>query len=136
MKQDPRHAGNVVLLRGACLWLLAALVLAWCLVGLDFGVPFVKAIFPGKFMRVLQAHLDFLIMTALILGVYAAKIPLPRTVRWAMVIGAFTNSSLFRCRALFPFSTARRRRRTSRPAFSLLSAASLLLTSYGFGKRR
>ncbi len=62
MKQDPRHAGNVVLLRGACLWLLAALVLAWCLVGLDFGVPFVKAIFPGKFLRVLQAHLDFLIM--------------------------------------------------------------------------
>jgi hypothetical protein len=34
-------------------------------------------------------------MTALILGVYATKVPLPWHVRWAMVVGAFTNSSFF-----------------------------------------
>jgi hypothetical protein len=135
VKQDPRHAGNVVLLRGACLWLLAALVLAWCLVGLDFGVPFVKAIFPGKFMRVLQAHLDFLIMTALILGVYAAKIPLPRTVRWAMVIGAFTNSSLFALQGAFPvLDSPTPAPGLLGPAFLIYLLSSLLLTSYGFGK--
>jgi hypothetical protein len=102
MNKDFGPAGNVILLRGACLWLLAALVLAWCLVGLDFGVPFVKAIFPGKFTRVLQAHIDFLLMTALILGFYAAKTALPWHVRWAMVIGAFTNSSLFLLQGMFP----------------------------------
>jgi hypothetical protein len=135
MKQDPRHAGNVVLLRGACLWLLAALALAWCLVGLDFGVPFVKAVFPGKFTRVLQGHIDFLLMTALILGFYAAKIPLPVTVRWAMVIGAFTNSSLFVLQGAFPvLDGPTPAPGLLGPAFLAYLLASLTLTSYGFGK--
>jgi hypothetical protein len=135
VKQDPRHAGNVVLLRGACLWLLAALVLAWCLVGLSFGVPLVKIIFPGKFTRVLQAHIDFLLMTALILGVYAAKVPLPRSVRWAMVIGAFTNSSLFLLQATFPALDGKPPPTGFFPSlFLAYLAASLLTTSYGFGK--
>ncbi|SFK17742.1 hypothetical protein [Methylocapsa palsarum] len=135
MPQDSRHAGNVTLLRGACLWLLAALVLAWCLVGLAFGLPVLKEIFPGKFSRVLQAHLDFLVMTALILGFYAAKTPLPWHVRWAMVVGAFTNSSLFLLQAVFPVVDS-----PAPPSgaiytvFFLYLMASLLLTSYGFGK--
>ena len=33
MVEDDRHAGNVILLRVACVSLLIALVLAWCLVG-------------------------------------------------------------------------------------------------------
>jgi len=39
MDQDFKYAGNIILLRGASLWLLVALVLAWCLVGLGLGVP-------------------------------------------------------------------------------------------------
>jgi len=35
-------------------------------------------------------------------GFYAARIPLHWTVRWAMVIGAFGNSSLFLMQAIFP----------------------------------
>jgi len=135
MQQDTRHAGNIVLIRGACLWLLVALLLAWCMVGMNFGVPFLKAFFAGKQTRLLQAHIDFLLMTALIFGFYAAKVPLPWHVRWAMVVGAFTNSSLFLLMAIFPVLDA------PVPAPGLLSAffqlylpLSIIITSYGFGK--
>lgn len=129
---DQKHAGNIVLIRGAALWLLMALLLAWCMVGLNFGVEPLKAIFAGKFTRLLQAHIDFLLMTALILGVYAAKIPLPWHVRWAMVVGAFTNSSLFLLMAIFPALDS-----PSAPPpewFKFYLFASILTTSYGFGK--
>ncbi len=131
-QNEQKHAGNIVLIRGAAMWLLMALILAWCMVGLNFGVTPLKAIFAGKFTRLLQAHIDFLLMTALILGVYAAKVPLPWHVRWAMVVGAFTNSSLFLLMSIFPSLDS--------PAapppeyFKLYLFASILTTSYGFGK--
>lgn len=131
-QQDARHAGNIVLLRGACLWLLMALLLAWCMVGLNFGVEPLKAIFAGKFTRLLQAHIDFLLMTALILGIYAARVSLPWTVRWAMVVGAFTNSSLFLLMAIFPMLDNPQQPPPAIFTFYLL--ASVLVTSYGFGK--
>lgn len=127
--------GNIVLLRGACLWLLAALVLAWCMIGLFVDAPYMKSIFSGKFSRVLQAHIDFLLMTALILGVYATKTPLPWHVRWAMVVGAFTNSSLFVLLAMFPAIDS-----PTPPAgffptlYKVYLYSSLILTSYGFGR--
>ncbi|MFA6041708.1 MAG: hypothetical protein WC733_09410 [Methylophilus sp.] len=131
-QQDQKHAGNIVLIRGAALWLLMALLLAWCMVGLNFGVAPLKLIFVGKFTRLLQAHIDFLLMTALILGIYAAKVPLPWHVRWAMVVGAFTNSSLFLLMAIFPSLDSP----TSPPPelFKFYLFASILMTSYGFGK--
>jgi hypothetical protein len=132
---DHHHQGNVLLLRGGALWLLAALVLAWCLVGLGFDVGDVKAIFPGKYTRVLQAHLDFLLMSALIIGFYAVKLPLPSAVRWAMVIGAFTNSSLFLLMAMFPVLDSTTPAQGLLPnAFRIYLFASLLTTSYGFGR--
>lgn len=135
MKQDSKHAGNVVLLRAACLWLLVALVLAWCLVGLNFGLPFMKEVFPGKFTRVLQGHIDFLLMTALILGFYAAKAPLPWHVRWAMAIGAFTNSSLFLLQAMFPaLDSPTPPEGWLYAVFLVYVMTSLFVTSYGFGK--
>jgi hypothetical protein len=134
MNQSPHNAPNIVLLRGAALWLLMALVLAWCMVGLGLGVPFLKAIFLGKQTRLLQAHIDFLLMTALILGFYAARIPLHWSVRWAMVIGAFANSSLFLLESIFPVLD------TPVPAeglfpmiFRLYVFGSILTTTYGFG---
>jgi hypothetical protein len=134
MQLKTTPSDNVVLLRGAALWLLMALVLAWCLVGLNFGVPLAKAIFPGKFHRVLQAHIDFLLMSALILGVYASRVALPLPVRWAMVIGAFTNSSLFLLMAIFPVLDATPPAQGVFPSlFRLYLFASLLLTSFGFG---
>jgi hypothetical protein len=118
--------------------MLMALLLAWCLVGLYNKVPYLDVIFAGKVTRVLQSHLDFLIMSSLILGYYAAKVTLPWHVRWAMVIGAFTNSSLFLLEAIFP---ALDPTMTNQPSVGIWSQvfttylfASLLTTSYGFGK--
>lgn len=135
MQLNATPRDNVVLLRGATLWLLMALVLAWCLVGLNFGVPLAKAIFSGKFHRLLQAHIDFLLMSALILGVYASRVALPWPVQWAMVIGAFTNSSLFLLMAIFPVLDATPPARGFFPSvFRIYLFASLLLTSLGFGR--
>jgi hypothetical protein len=137
--QDTKHAGNVVLLRGAALWILMALLLAWCMVGLYNKVPYLDVVFAGKFTRLLQAHIDFLLMSALILGFYAAKVPLPWHARWAMVVGAFTNSSLFLLQAIFPALDPTLA--DSAPSIGIWAQvygiylfASILTTSYGFGK--
>lgn len=135
MTKDPQPIGSALLLRGAALWLIMALILAWCLVGLNFGLPILKEIFQGKYTRLLQTHLDFLLMSALILGIYATKVALPWHVRWAIVVGAFTNSSLFLLQALFPALDS-----PTPPAgfvsigFFAYLMASLTLTSYGFGR--
>lgn len=131
---------NIVMLRGACLWIIMALILAWCMVGLNFGVqlpglPSLAEIFPGKQTRILQAHIDFLLMSALILGFYAARVALPWHVRWAMVVGAFTNSSLFLLMAIFPVLDSAAPPVGFWPQlFQYYLFASLITTSYGFGK--
>lgn len=132
MQIADKHAGNVVLIRGAALWLITALLLAWCMVGLNFNITPLPAIFTGKFTRLLQAHIDFLLMSALILGYYATKIPFPWHVRWAMVVGAFTNSSLFLLMAIFPVLD--NPKLAPPQIFQWYLFASLLTTSYGFGK--
>lgn len=132
MEWHSTDAEHRMLLRGAAVWLLMALLLAWCMVGLNFGVAPLKAIFAGKFTRLLQAHIDFLLMTALIFGIAASRVRLPWHVRWAMVIGAFTNSSLFLLMAIFPMLD-----HPELPPplwFQGYLFASLLTTSYGFGK--
>jgi hypothetical protein len=130
MQSTPQ--AHQMLLKGAACWLLMALLLAWCMVGLNFGVAPLKLIFTGKFTRLLQAHIDFLLMTALILGIAASRVMLPRHVRWAMVIGAFTNSSLFLLMAIFPSLD---NPELSPPMlFQVYLFASLITTSYGFGK--
>lgn len=135
MEQDSKYAGNVLLIRGAALWLLAALVLAWCMVGVNIGISPIEMIFQGKFTRLLQAHLDFLLMSALLFGFYMARVPLPWHVRWAMVVGAFTNSSLFLLQALFPVLDAPVPAEGLLPAaFRLFQMTSIIITSYGFGK--
>lgn len=125
---------NVLLLQGAALWLLMALLLAWCMVFLKFDVSLFKVIFDGKFSRLLQAHLDFLLMSALLFGFYAAGIPLPWHVRWAMVVGAFTNSSLFLLQAVFPVLDSPVPAEGLFPVlFRLYVMTSISVTTYGFG---
>ncbi|WP_226661753.1 hypothetical protein [Microbulbifer aggregans] len=126
-----------LLLRGAGSYIIVGLALAWCLIGVYNGVGFIKAIFPGNPERVLQAHLDFLLMSALILGVSALRISLARHIRWAMVIGAFTNSGIFIVFAMAP---------TTDPGSEVFLPDSLanqilhyairtsfIITTYGFG---
>jgi len=132
--QDQQHAGNIVLLRGGALWLLMALVLAWCMVAINFGIKPVDDFFEGRFSRILQAHIDFLLMTALILGFYAAKIPLAWHVRWSMVIGAFTNSSLFLLMAIFSELDSPTPENTwLAHFFQIYLLVSISITTYGFG---
>jgi hypothetical protein len=138
MHNDANRTGNTVLLRGASLWIAAALILAWSLVGLAFHIPLLGDIFSGKFHRVLQAHIDFLLMSALILGFYGARVPLPWHVRWAMVVGAFTNSSLFLFMAIFPTLDPSGDHPPAQgflpSLFLVYQFASLITTTYGFGR--
>lgn len=131
MYQNPKRANNLILLRGATLWLLVALALAWCLVFMKLELPFIKYIFKD-FKRLLQGHIDFLLMSSLIFGFYATKVVLPWHVNWSIVIGAFTNSSLFLMMSIFP--------ELNPPGeglfpmfFRMLSMISVSITSYGFG---
>jgi hypothetical protein len=123
---------NIILLRGAALWILVALALAWCLVSLKMEAPLVMAIFPGKFSRLLQAHIDFLLMSALLLGFYGARIPFAWPVRWAMVVGAFTNSSLFILQAAFPILDGPPAEGWIPVLFGVYLKASIVTTTFGF----
>jgi len=90
-----KHAGNVILLRTASLTLLIALALAWCLAFTSYtDIPLFVETFKNK-DSLLSAHLDYLMMTMLLLGFYASKITLPKYVLWAMAVGSFTNPSFF-----------------------------------------
>lgn len=123
---------NIILLRGAALWIIVALALAWCLVGLKMEAPLVAALFAGKITRVLQAHIDFLLMSALLLGFYGARVPLAWPVRWAMVIGAFTNSSLFVLMAVFPVLDGGAAEGFGPALFGVYLKASIVTTTFGF----
>jgi len=132
MYQNSKQADNVVLLRAATLWLLVALVLAWCLVAVKLELPLIPLVFKD-FDRLLQGHLDFLLMSALLFGFYAANVRLPWHVRWAMAVGAFTNSSLFLLQSIFPELNP-----PTNDVFSMLfrlySMLSISVTTYGFGR--
>lgn len=138
MDDELRYSGNVILLRGATLWLLMALVLAWCLVGKSLGIPVITMVFKS-FDRLLQAHIDFLLMSALIFGLYAAKVTLPWHVSWSIVIGAFTNSSLFLLMSFFPLLLDSKAEGFAPEGifplfFSVYMFASITVTTYGFGR--
>lgn len=122
--KDDRHAGNVILLRTASICLLIALVLAWCLV---FSVPIKLPIFLEIFKdtkSLLSSHLDFLMMTMLLLGFYASKITLPKYVLWPMAIGSIGNPSLFLIGAIAPGHQT--------PFLMLFTFVSISLTTFGY----
>ena len=135
MATNKSASTDILLLRGAALWLLVALLLAWCLVGLNLELAPLQALFPGKPARLLQAHLDYLLMSALLFGFAAAGIGLPRLVAWAMVVGACTNSSLFLLMALFPHLDGPQPQADGwLLLFKFYTFASIVTTSYGFGR--
>jgi len=135
MATNKSASTDTLLLKGAALWLLVALLLAWCLVGLNLELAPLQVLFPGKPARLLQAHLDYLLMSALLFGFAAAGIGLPRLVAWAMVVGACTNSSLFLLMALFPHLDGPQPQADGwLLLFKLYTFASIVTTSYGFGR--
>jgi len=125
MVEQDRHAGNVILLRLACISLLIALVLAWCLAGTHaITLPIALALFKAP-DKLLSAHLDFLMMTMLLLGFYAAKVPLPVYVRWPMAIGSIGNPTAFLIGAILPG--------VEHPLTGLFIMTSIRLTTFGYG---
>lgn len=122
---ENKHAGNVILLRVACISLLIALVLAWCLVFTKgMKIPFFLNIFKDT-DKLLSAHLDFLMMTMLLLGFYASKITLPKYVIWPMAIGSIGNPTAFILNSMYPGSEAL--------LISLFIFTTITLTTFGFG---
>lgn len=123
MSSDDRHAGNVLLLRTGCITLLIALVLAWCLVGTHaMKLPGALEFFENP-DKLLSSHLDYLMMTMLLFGIYASKIPLPKWVQWPTAIGSITNPLLFLLQSI-PFMF---------PGIQLLILASITLATVGYG---
>jgi len=122
---EDKHAGNVILLRVACISLLIALVLAWCLVFTKgMKLPFFLNIFEDT-DKLLSAHLDFLMMTMLLLGFYASKITLPKYVLWPMAIGSIGNPTAFILNSVFPSSTS--------PIIGIFIFTTITLTTVGYG---
>ena len=122
---SPERA-NAILVQAAMGVILIALLLAWTLV-FSRAIP-VAAIggLIADYERLLQAHIDFLLMGALLLGFFAAGVRLPATVSGAMAIGAYTNPAGFLYLAFWPDQIT--------TPFLVFSLASFILTSYGFGR--
>jgi len=116
---------NRILLQAGMAVLLIALALAWTLV-FTRAIPIdIVTNVIADYPRLLQAHIDFLLMGALLLGFYGARVPLPKSVRGAMAIGVFTNPAGFLYLALWPELIT--------DAFLAFSIVSFVITTYGFG---
>ena len=124
MNED-KHAGNVILLRTAALTLLMGLVLAWCLVMTrGMKIPYMLNIFTST-ENLLSGHLDYLMMTMLLLGFYASKIRLPKFVVWPMALGSVGNPTAFLVLAIAP--------KIHSLPYILFLYTTLSLTTFGFG---
>ncbi len=127
---------DVLLLRGASINILMGLILAWCLIGF-YTLEAVREFFPGNIKRIVSAHLDFLIMGAIIYGISATKIKLATIVKWCMVIGAFTNSSIFIIFVIFPVTDPGSETfvfdSVANIIFKYVRYLSFIITTVGFG---
>lgn len=115
-----------ILIKGAVGMLFAALVLAWIATFAKFIVvrPIQARI--KDYGALIRAHIDLLLMSLLCLALYAVRIPLPTAACWLVVIGGFTNPSLFLLQALGAEAPSTWIRRT----FLL---ASFTTTTVGYG---
>jgi hypothetical protein len=115
-----------ILIKGAVGMLFAALVLAWIATFAKLMVvrPIQARI--KDYGALIRAHIDLLLMSLLCLALYSVRIPLPTAACWLVVIGGFTNPSLFLLRALDPEAPSTWIRKTFR-------LASFTTTTVGFG---
>lgn len=119
------HESRIILLRTACITLLMGLVLAWCLVMTrGMKIPTMLNLFPST-DNLLSGHLDFLMMTMLLLGFYASNITLPGFVVWPMALGAIGNPTAFVVLAIAP--------KIQSVIYLGFLYTTLSLTTFGFG---
>jgi hypothetical protein len=91
-----------ILLAGAAGMLLLALVLAWVATFCRL-IPFKPVAGLIKdYGSLIRAHIDLLMMALLCMALYATRVPLPTAACWLVVVGGFTNPSLFLLRAVDP----------------------------------
>jgi hypothetical protein len=115
-----------ILLNGAVGMLFAALVLAWIATFAKLMVvPAIQARIKD-YGALIRAHIDLLLMSLLCLALYAVRIPLPTVACWLVVIGGYTNPSLFLLRAFAPEAPSTWTHKTFR-------LASFTTTTVGFG---
>jgi hypothetical protein len=114
-----------ILLVGAVAMLFAALALAWV-------ATFAKLIPVPPIQRrikdydaLIRAHIDLLLMALFCMALYCVRIPLAKADCWMIVVGGFTNPSLFLLRALQPEAPTT----WPRAAFRL---ATFITTTIGF----
>jgi hypothetical protein len=91
-----------ILLAGAAGMLLSALVLAWIATFCRL-IPFEPvARLIKDYGSLIRAHIDLLMMALFCMALHAIRVPLPVEACWLVVIGGFTNPSLFLLRAVDP----------------------------------
>jgi hypothetical protein len=103
-----------VLLRGAVGMLFASLALAWVATFARLVVLRPVQLRIKDSGAIVRAHIDLLLVSPLCMAYYAVRIPLPTVACWMVVIGGFTNPSLFTFRALDPEAPATWPRKTFR----------------------
>ena len=115
-----------ILIKGAVCMLFAALVLAW--VGTFARLVVIRPVqaMIKDYEALIRAHIDLLLMSLFCLALYAVRLPLGEAACWMIVIGGFSNPSLFLLRALDPEAP----NTWPRKIFRL---ASFTTTSIGFG---
>jgi len=76
--------------------------------------------------RLMQAHLDYLFMAALQLGVAACVADIPPWVAWPLIVGSWTNPSVFLLQLAFPSLTS------AHPITAVIAVPSCLMVTIGW----
>lgn len=92
-----------ILLKGAAVMIVAALAAAWLMTFARwFPVKGIDGGFLKDYKTLIRAHVDYLMMALLCLGLYGIKVPLSVTACWLVVIGGITNPTIFTIAAFNP----------------------------------
>jgi hypothetical protein len=115
-----------ILLRGAACMLLVALALAW-LATFSKLLPIAAVQRLVKdYGALIRSHIDFMLMALFCMAFYTLRVPVPTLACWLVVIGGFSNPSLFLLRSVIPSASGWQ-------GIRLLRAASFTITTIGFG---
>jgi len=111
------------LISSALIQLSIAVFLGWPLVFLYAGSKSVGPLKNAK--RLLQAHIDNILMGILQLAIAAAHPAIPIAAGWLLVAGAWINPQLFLVQAMYPEKTLAQKssRRLASVSFLLLTIA-------------
>ena len=119
---------NVLAVTGS-LCLTITLVLAWCLVGVRSSA-FMNKVFPS-YQQLLKAHMDYLLMSGLLMIFYLLfahfRVPVSPAIVFAMSVGSLMNPVGFLALAIKPDL----RQQPTSP-FGAIMASSFTLTTVGY----